>query len=149
MKQIRLPLHTIVAFPALFLCLAWLIQAPAYAIDPLLQKEIAHGEEAFLHNTFGGGGRVCNSCHLGGGTQAGQLPNGEAIPSLTNAAAIFPRVREQDHALITLADQVRTCVAGAIKGKAPEYGSEELNALVSYVTSLSQGKAIDMGGMAK
>jgi thiosulfate dehydrogenase len=129
--------------------LALLAAAPVAAIDPPLQSAIARGSNNFLHNTFGGSGRVCNSCHLGGGTQPGKLPNGDPIPSLTNAAAIFPRVREEDQALITLADQVRTCVAGAIKGKPPEYGSEELNTLVSYVTSLSQGKAIDMGGAPK
>jgi thiosulfate dehydrogenase len=129
--------------------LAVFVAAPARAIDPALQKEIAHGADEFQHATFGGAGRVCNSCHLGGGTQAGRLPDGQAIPSLTNAATVFPRVREQDQALITLPDQVRACVAGAIKGTPPEYGSEPLNALVSYVTSLSQGKAIDMGGAPK
>lgn len=123
---------------------------PARAVDTELQKAIARGGEAFQHSTFGArSGRVCNSCHLGGGRMPGRLPNGKAIPSLANAAAIFPRVREQDHALITLADQVRSCVGGAIEGQPPDYGSEELNALVSYVTSLAQGKAIDMGGEAR
>ncbi len=129
--------------------LALLTPSPAVAIDPELQNAIARGSGEFLHETFGGGGRVCNSCHLGGGTLPGKLPNGEAIPSLANAATVFPRVRQEDHALITLSDQVRVCVAGAIRGKPPEYGSDELNALVSYVTSLSQGKAIDMGGAPK
>jgi|SRR5208283_3397128 len=129
--------------------LALLGPLAARAVDPSLQEAIARGSDNFLHNTFGGSGRVCNTCHLGGGTQPGRLPNGEAIPSLANAAAIFPRIREEDHALITLPDQVRSCVAGAIKGKVPDYGSDELNSLVSYVTSLSQGKAIDMGGVPK
>ncbi len=129
---------------------AGLAGMPARAVDAELQKAIARGGEAFQHATFGASsGRVCNTCHLGGGMLPGRLPNGKAIPSLTNAAAIFPRVREQDHALITLADQVRSCVGGAIQGQPPEYGSEELNALVSYVTSLSQGKSIDMGGQPK
>jgi len=122
----------------------------ARAVDAELQKAIARGSEAFLHDSFGAAsGRVCNTCHLAGGTQPGKLPNGKAIPSLSNAAAIFPRVREQDHALITLPDQIRSCVAGAIQGQPPEYGSETLNALVSYVTSLAQGRPIDMGGPAR
>jgi len=133
-----------------FLACLLAVALPAHAVDPELQKAIARGSAAFEHSTFGAAsGRVCNTCHLGGGTLPGRLPNGKPIPSLTNAAAIFPRVREQDHALITLADQVRTCVAGAIEGTPPEYGSAELNSLVSYVTSLSQGKAIDMGGPAR
>jgi thiosulfate dehydrogenase len=123
--------------------------APAFGADTELQQAIARGKENFFHNPFGGGGRVCNSCHLEGGTQPGQRPDGQPIPSLTNAGAIFPRVRKQDHALITLADQIRGCVAGAIRGNPPEYGSDELNSLVSYVTSLSQGKPIEMGGAPK
>jgi thiosulfate dehydrogenase len=35
---------------------------------------------------------------------------------------------------------------GAIRGKPPAYSSDELNSLVAYVTSLSKGKVIDMGG---
>ncbi len=115
--------------------------------DPQLQKAISRGAEAFAHSKFGGGGRVCESCHLGGGLQAGRRPDGVAIPSLTNAAAVFPRISGDDgHSVITLSDQVRNCVAGAIQGTPPAYGSDELNSLVAYVTSLSQGKAIDMGG---
>lgn len=138
--------HAVPGVLAVGSVLALLAPMAATAFDPQLQEAVARGHENFLHNTFGGSGRVCNTCHLGGGTRAGRLPNGEAIPSLANAAAIFPRIRQEDHALITLADQVRSCVAGAIKGKPPAYGSEELNSLVSYVTSLSEGKAIEMGG---
>ncbi len=123
--------------------------APAWAADPQLQQAIAHGKELFFHETFGGRGRVCESCHLGGGTRQGQRPDGEPIPSLSNAAAIFPRISEDDHKLITLADQVRVCVGGALNGHAPAYGSDELNSLVAYVTSLSQGKPIDMGADPK
>ena len=140
------PRHPVLGALVVGSMLALLAATAARAADPQLQEAVARGHESFLHNTFGGSGRVCNTCHLGGGTQPGRLPNGEAIPSLANAAAIFPRIRQEDHALITLADQVRSCVAGAIKGKAPAYGSDELNSLVSYVTSLSEGKAIEMGG---
>ncbi len=118
----------------------------AWALDPQLEQAVAKGNSMFSHETFGGNGRVCESCHLGGGKLPGKLPNGQAIPSLSNAAAIFPRIRARDKRLVTLPDQVQTCIGGALQGKAPAYGSDELNALVSYVTSLSQGKAIDMGG---
>jgi thiosulfate dehydrogenase len=123
------------------------VRAAAPAADPQMQKAIARGADAFAHEKFGGGGRVCESCHLGGGLLAGRRPDGVAIPSLANAAAVFPRVSGDDgHSLITLSDQVRACVAGAIHGTPPAYGSDELNSLVVYVTSLSQGKAIEMGG---
>jgi len=48
--------------------------------------------------------------------------------------------------LVTLEDQVRRCVAGGLQGKAPAYDSTEMRAMIAYLTSLSQGKAIDMGG---
>ena len=68
------------------------------------------------------------------------MPNGKAIPSLENAAAIFPHVRARDHKLVTLPDQVHSCVAGALKGTPPDYGSEDLNALVAYITSLGTAR---------
>jgi len=140
--------HAAVAILSLVWVLA-LWPATSRAADAALDQAIARGKENFTHNTFGGSGRYCESCHLQAGTQPGKLPDGEPIPSLTNAAAIFPRVRSEDNALITLPDQVRTCVARALKGNPPAYGSDELNSLVSYVTSLSQGKPIDMGGTAR
>jgi len=135
---------------------AWLLGASALfestlvqAADPQLQQAIARGKDHFLHSTFAGRGRVCETCHLGGGMRQGQLPDGRPIPSLLNAAAIFPRISEDDQKLITLADQIRTCIGGALNGNAPAYGSDELNSLVAYVTSLSQGKPIDMGADPK
>lgn len=129
--------------------LSLLGSAPARAADPELRQAIAHGKEIFLHDTFGGAGRVCETCHLGGGTRQGQRPDGVPIPSLSNAAAIFPRISKDDGLLITLPDQVRHCVEGAVHGTPPAYGSETLNSLVAYLTSLSQGKAIDMGANPK
>lgn len=122
---------------------------PAHGADTPLQQAIARGREHFLHDTFGGAGRVCNTCHLGGGMQPGQRPDGVPMPSLTNAAAVFPRVGEDGHTVITLSDQVRRCVAGAVKGNPPAFGSDELNTLVLYVSSLSQGKAVDLGAEPK
>lgn len=123
------------------------VRAAEPAAEPQLQKAIARGAQAFAHEKFGGSGRVCESCHLGGGRLPGRRPDGVAIPSLANAAAVFPRLSgEDDHSIITLSDQVRACVAGAIHGTPPAYGSDELNSLVAYVTSLSQGKSLDMGG---
>lgn len=123
--------------------------AGAYAADTELDKMIAEGQKNYAHNTFKGNGRVCESCHVGGGKEAGKLPNGKAIPSLANAAAIFPRINMKSGKLVTLSDQVRNCAANALQGTPPEYGSEELNSLVAYITSLAQGKAIDMGGAPK
>jgi thiosulfate dehydrogenase len=125
---------------------ALLAASSALALEPHLEKAIQQGKQNFTHNTFGGNGRVCQSCHLDGGLKPGKLPNGKPIPSLGNAATLFPHFRKQDNKVITLSGQIRACIAGGLQGKPPAYGSEELNSLVSYVTSLSQGKAINMGG---
>ncbi|MDX8379536.1 MAG: hypothetical protein R8K48_05760 [Gallionella sp.] len=137
-----------VAYALLIVLALNLLMLPqiARAAVPQLEKSIQQGAEIFSHKTFEGNGRVCASCHLAGGHSAGKLPNGKVIPSLNNAATIFPRYRARDNKVITLSGQVRSCVAGGLQGKPPAYGSVKLNAVVSYITSLSQGKAMEMGG---
>lgn len=136
---------TYIALAVLALNLLMLPKVASAAV-PQLEKAIQQGAEIFSHNTFEGNGRVCASCHLSGGHLAGKLPNGHVIPSLNNAATLFPRYRARDNQVITLSGQVRSCVAGGLQGTPPAYGSVALNAVVSYITSLSQGKAMEMGG---
>ena len=118
----------------------------AAATEPQLEKAIQKGKNIFIHGTFGGNGKTCETCHTAGGTGPGKTPGGTTFPSLANAAAIFPRFNPMINKVITLEDQIRNCTGGALHGKPPAYGSAEMNALVSYITSLSQGKPIDMGG---
>ena len=128
-------------------CLAQSTLASSWAteISPQLQTAVAQGKDIFMHPSFGGNGKACNSCHHDGGTGPGALPDGTPLPSLSNAAAIFPRLNKKGK-LITLQDQVHNCVAGAIEGTPPAYDSDKMRLLVVYLTSLSQGKAVDMGG---
>lgn len=118
----------------------------ASAMDPELMQAVQRGKQLFTHETFGGKGAVCESCHLNGGVGPGKRPDGKAIPSLTNAAAVFPRYKAQAGQVFTLQDQIRGCVGMAVQGTPPDYGSASLNDLTVYVTSLAQGKPIDMGG---
>lgn len=111
-------------------------------LAPMIQK----GKEVFSHGTFEGNGRVCETCHIQGGTVPGKRPDGVSIPSLTNAAAIYPRFNARQGKVITLQDQIRSCVANALEGTPPAHESEALNALTVYLTSLAQGKPLDMGG---
>ncbi len=128
------------ALAATGLPLAW-----AGTVSGPLAQAVAKGKDIFAHDTFGGGrGMTCQSCHTAGGTTAGTTPSGAKIPSLSNAAAIFPRYAHGQ--LVTLEDQVRRCVAGALGGKPPAYDSQQMRDLVAYMTSLSQGKPINMGG---
>jgi thiosulfate dehydrogenase len=116
------------------------------ALDTRLEQSIRDGKQLYAHETFGGNGRTCETCHVNGGIGPGKTPDGKAIPSLANAAAIFPRFNAKANKVFTLQDQVRGCVNGALQGKPPAYDSDALTGLVSYVTSLSQGKPIEMGG---
>ena len=118
----------------------------ASAAEPQLEKTIQDGKALFVRETFGGNGETCQSCHVGGGAAPGKLPNGTAIPSLSNAAVIFPRFNPKANKVFTLEDQLRSCIAGGLQGKPPAYGSEQLTQLVSYVSSLAQGKPLEMGG---
>ncbi len=119
------------------------------AITGPLAKAVAQGKQIFLHDTFGGRGVTCNACHRGAGLAATVTPNGAKFPSLSNAATIFPRYSARAERVITLQDQIRGCVKGALGGTPPADDSLTMWALVSYLTSLSQGKPIDMGGKPK
>ncbi|MDA8095570.1 MAG: c-type cytochrome [Betaproteobacteria bacterium] len=127
------------ALAATGLPLAW-----AGNVSGPLAQAVAKGKDIFAHDTFGGRGMTCQACHTAGGTTEGTTPSGAKIPSLSNAAAIFPRYAHGQ--LVTLEDQVRRCVAGALGGKPPAYDSTQMRDLVAYMTSLSQGKPVDMGG---
>ena len=114
-----------------------------------LQQVVDRGKELFMTATFDGNGRHCTTCHKKGGTAMSELPNGKKFASLNNAAAIFPRYDDKNHRVKTLPDQVKHCVRNAIHGTPPAFDSAEMTELVTYLTSLSQGKSIEMGGNPK
>jgi len=115
-----------------------------------LAKTIAKGKQIFTHDSFGGRGMSCASCHRAAGTGPTQVPGRNMKgPSLNNAAAIFPKFKRRNGKVITLADQIHGCIAGAMGGQPPAYNSDKMRALVTYLTSLSEGKAIHMGGKLK
>ncbi|MHB1799408.1 MAG: c-type cytochrome [Vulcanimicrobiaceae bacterium] len=113
------------------------------ALPETLRQAVHRGKDLFYHPTFGGNGRTCETCHSAGGTTAGRAPNGMKLPSLMNAAAIFPRVH--GNGVWTLEDQLTHCVKAGLHGTPPAYDSNAMRDLVTYITSLAQGKPIDMG----
>jgi len=121
----------------------------AAATEPQLEKAIQGGQALFVHESFGGNGMTCQTCHVDGGVGPGKSPNSTIIASLSNAATIFPRFNRRVNKVVTLEDQLRNCIAVALQGKPPAYRSEQLTQLVSYVVSLAQGKPLDMGGTPK
>ena len=113
--------------------------------DPLADA-VTRGHQLFTAHTFGGAGRTCESCHHAGGQGPTVPPNGVHKPSIAGAASYFPRFNPRVGHLVTLEDQVRRCVAGGLQGEPPAYDSAEMRAMIAYLTSLSQGKVINMGG---
>jgi thiosulfate dehydrogenase len=118
----------------------------AAAAEPQLEKAIEDGKALFLHETFEGNGMTCDSCHVNGGVGEGRTAKRPAIPSLSNAATIYPRFEARKNKVVTLENKIQNCVAGALQGKPPAYGSEQMTGLVAYVTSLAQGKPVNLGG---
>jgi len=111
-----------------------------------LSDAVSQGHQLFEKQTFGGSGRTCQTCHHEGGRGSTVLPNGVHKPAIAGAATYFPRFNPKVGHLLTLEDQVRRCVAGGLQGQPPAYDSAEMRAMIAYLTSLSQGKAINMGG---
>ncbi len=131
----------------MFLALGLFGSGVAYAgnSNPL-SDAVSQGQQLFEKHTFEGAGRTCQTCHSAGGKGATVLPNGVRKPSIAGAARYFPRFNAKVGHVLTLEDQVRRCVAGGLQGQAPAYDSADMRAMIAYLTSLSQGKVIDMGG---
>jgi len=149
----RSTIHTITLLSGIGLYALLELQSAAVA-DPVqlesgpLSEAVNQGQKLFNTETFGGNGKTCNSCHPDNGKSGSTLPDGRKVPALTNAAAIFPRFHARSERVFTLGDQIRHCIS-EIKGTPPELGSVKLTALVTYVSSLSEGQPIDLGGRPK
>lgn len=117
-----------------------------------LAQAVANGARLFATDSFGGHERTlsgqpttCATCHSHGGRTMGRLPNGKPIPSLINAAAIFPRYNPHMHRVVTLETQIRACVRNGLLGHPPAYGSRAMADLVSYLGSLAHGQPVAIG----
>ncbi|MBU2849526.1 hypothetical protein HF929_00145 [Acidithiobacillus ferrivorans] len=75
------------------------------------------------------------------------LPNGKKIPSLLGAAATFPKYNKRAGKVITLEMQVNSCIANGLGGMPLSSSGPKMVALVSYLTSLSQGKPVNIQGV--
>ncbi|PPQ36670.1 cytochrome C [Rhodopila globiformis] len=120
----------------------------ANAAETPLDTAVATGAHLFATATFGGNGRTCESCHLDGGKAPGQF-NDRKLPSLVNAAAIFPRFSRGAGRVVTLEGQVQGCIKGALEGTPPELGSPDLIAITAYLGSIAKGQQVEIGGTPK
>ncbi len=88
------------------------------AIETPLETAVATGAHLFATATFGGNGRTCEGCHNDGGKALGQIGD-RKLPSLLNAAAIYPRFSPGAGKVITLEGQVQSCTRAAWPGRHP------------------------------
>lgn len=121
---------------------------PASAAETPLDTVVAKGGRLFATATFGGNGRTCESCHQDGGKAPGQLED-RKLPSLLNAAAIYPRFSRGSGQVITLEGQVQSCIKGGLAGTPPELGSPDLVAITAYLGSIAKGQQMEIGGAPK
>ena len=133
-------------FVVLLISICPLAGAARAAGTGALAQAVNEGKILFTHQTFGGTGATCESCHRDAGRGPTVTPDGRIHPSLVGAAALFPRFNPRVRKIITLEDQVRRCVAGGLKGKPPAYDSAAMRSMIAYLTSLSQGERMRMGG---
>lgn len=120
----------------------------ACAAETPLETAVAKGAHLFATATFGGNGRTCESCHEGGGKAPGQVGD-RKLPSLLNAAAIYPRFSRGAGQVITLEGQVQSCIKGGLAGTPPELGSSDLVAITAYLGSIAKGQQVEIGGAPK
>jgi thiosulfate dehydrogenase len=74
----------------------------------------------------------CTNCHLDGGLN----PNAASFVGL---AVVYPEYRARNARVNTLADRVNDCVERSLNGRALPADSSKLQAIVAYITWLSQG----------
>jgi len=79
-----------------------------------------------------GNGLHCTSCHLDGGTHAGAGP-------WVGIVGVFPEYRSRNAKVNTLEQRINDCFERSMNGKAIEQGGADMNAIVAYMTWLSQG----------
>ncbi len=120
----------------------------ASATETPLEMAVATGAHLFATATFGGNGRTCESCHQDGGKAPGQLGD-RKLPSLLNAAAIYPRFSGSAGQVVTLEGQVQSCIKGGLAGTPPELGSPDLVAITAYLGSIAKGQQVEIGGAPK
>jgi|GEM_PF-1049652 len=119
----------------------------AVAADPKVElaKAIEKGKELFNDKKLGKTGTSCNSCHPGGDSSGGTVM-GMEIPSLKGAAASFPKYKKPAKGVITLSQMNNMCIKMIMEGEPLKLDSNEAIALTAYVTSLSNGVKINVGG---
>ena len=73
----------------------------------------------------------CTSCHLGNGSEAYAAP-------WNNMTSIYPVYRSRAGRVNVIQERINGCFERSMNGKGLELGSDDMNAMVSYMSWLSQ-----------
>ena len=73
----------------------------------------------------------CTSCHLGNGSEAYAAP-------WNNITSIYPMYRPRAGRVNVIQERINGCFERSMNGKALELGSDDMNAIVAYMSWLSQ-----------
>lgn len=90
-----------------------------------------------LTRQYVGAALNCTSCHLDNGTHP-------TAASFLDVATAYPAWAGREGRVITLEDRVLNCFMRSCNGIRPPQGSEPVVAIVTYITSLSEGRPIRM-----
>ena len=112
-------------------------------VDKLL--EVVKLGEAIVANTtthplsrqYVGNALSCTSCHLSNGRH-------ERAGTFLGTATAYPAWSPRENRVITLEDRVLNCFMRSCNGTRPPLGSEVSVAVTAYISSLSQGKPLQM-----
>ena len=113
------------------------------------------GNKLFNDTGLGTNGLSCNSCHPSGSTTGGEAeikkkmghgPFKIPIANLVGASARFPKFKFPNNEVITLATMNNNCIRMFMSGKRLPLDSPESFNLAAYVSSLSNGDEVQVGG---
>lgn len=82
-------------------------------------------------------GLSCTSCHAGAGLD-------ELSSSMVGVSAVYPMYIPRSGKVVTLEDRINGCMVRSMNGEKFPEGSEDLNAMVAYLTYISEGIPVEM-----
>src|SRR5690625_969410 len=109
----------------------------ASSMHPKLKEAIRRGHDLFINTQQLRGKNVfnnmnCSSCHRG----EGRLPFSSPV---WPAAVILPNFRPKNDHVNSLEERIAGCFSYSMNGTPPEYGSDDMLALVAYHKWLAKG----------
>lgn len=107
--------------------------------DDSMTESIKYGEEIFNETNvvmadYVGNELSCQSCHADGGLSQSS--------SMVGVTADFPQYRPREGVVFTLEDRINGCMIRSMNGEKIPNDSEEMRALMSYLSYISKGVEI-------